>query len=440
MECPVCISPFNKTTRKPVSCYGCEFTACRECTKKYIVDNKLTGECMSCKATWGRRFMAEQFTKKFMRDDYTKHLKTLVADREMAMMADTQKYIESYRKSKLAMAKANELSVDIDLTRARIIQIKEELKDEEKFMRALRRDRGHYWMTAHAPLTKSTNEPMFRRCNTPNCTGYLDDMYACSVCHSLACEHCLEPMGTNPHTCDPNTVESIKLLEKETKPCPTCKAVIYKIDGCDQMWCTECKTAFSWVSGLRLRGIVHNPHYYEWMRQTQGYVPRQPGDNPHECGAPNVWSEASRIDNGEIPNDIRTYLHNVHTVLRYDIQWRLQFLPGDENAYEHDKLVIRLKYMNKDISQDDMVSQIQRMDRKLEYELEYRQIYDMIERACGDCLWRFFQIYATKGVCAELNVDELEHLRTMANTAFYDLSKTYGISMRVISNKWHSLY
>jgi len=44
------------------------------------------------------------------------------------------------------------------------------------------------------------------------------------------------------------------------------------------MWCIECKTAFSWKSGEIVNGKIHNPHYYEYLRKTQGFVPR--ADNP----------------------------------------------------------------------------------------------------------------------------------------------------------------
>ena len=32
------------------------------------------------------------------------------------------------------------------------------------------------------------------------------------------------------------------------------------------MWCTQCHTAFSWKSG-QIQTRVHNPHYYEWLRE-----------------------------------------------------------------------------------------------------------------------------------------------------------------------------
>ena len=51
--------------------------------------------------------------------------------------------------------------------------------------------------------------------------------------------------------------------------------------NCDQMWCTECKVAFSWNTGkIVYWGQIHNPHYYQYMRnQNQGGpAPRNPGD------------------------------------------------------------------------------------------------------------------------------------------------------------------
>jgi hypothetical protein len=45
------------------------------------------------------------------------------------------------------------------------------------------------------------------------------------------------------------------------------------------MWCIECKTAFSWSKGTVEVGMVHNPHYYQWMRQNGG-MPRTDGMPP----------------------------------------------------------------------------------------------------------------------------------------------------------------
>ena len=73
------------------------------------------------------------------------------------------------------------------------------------------------------------------------------------------------------------------MIKKETKGCPQCGVRIYKISGCDQMWCTECKVAFSWNTGkIIYGGQIHNPHYYEWMRRTGGEIPLN--HNEVACG------------------------------------------------------------------------------------------------------------------------------------------------------------
>jgi hypothetical protein len=47
------------------------------------------------------------------------------------------------------------------------------------------------------------------------------------------------------------------------------------------MWCTECKVAFNWGNGkIIYGGQVHNPHYYQYMREQNDLqtATRNPGD------------------------------------------------------------------------------------------------------------------------------------------------------------------
>ena len=70
------------------------------------------------------------------------------------------------------------------------------------------------------------------------------------------------------HECDEDKKETVKLLRQDTKPCPKCGELIHKLpNGCDQMYCIKCPTAFSWRTGQLERGHIHNPEYYRWMRE-----------------------------------------------------------------------------------------------------------------------------------------------------------------------------
>jgi hypothetical protein len=77
--------------------------------------------------------------------------------------------------------------------------------------------------------------------------------------------------------CNPDTVASVALLKADTKPCPNCKVLVHKTDGCDQMFCTQCKRLWSWNTG-RFETRGHNPHYLQWMRENGGGMPRDPAD------------------------------------------------------------------------------------------------------------------------------------------------------------------
>jgi len=123
------------------------------------------------------------------------------------------------------------------------------------------------------------------KCVKADCEGFLSAEYKCGLCEVQVCEHC-HLLTASDHACDPETVATIKQIRKEAHPCPSCAALISKIDGCDQMYCTQCHTAFSWNTGRVETGVVHNPHYFQYMRETGRAVPRRhnPGFACDEVG------------------------------------------------------------------------------------------------------------------------------------------------------------
>ena len=89
------------------------------------------------------------------------------------------------------------------------------------------------------------------------------------------------------HVCDENSLASVEEIKKTTRNCPGCGAATFKISGCDQMFCTVpgCETAFSFRTGRKQTGIIHNPHYFQMRAQgLLGTNPRTPGDRI--CGGP----------------------------------------------------------------------------------------------------------------------------------------------------------
>jgi hypothetical protein len=118
------------------------------------------------------------------------------------------------------------------------------------------------------------------RCPKPDCVGFANELCRCTHCQTFICETCHEE-ASEGHVCDADTIKNVQLLQKDTKGCPNCSTPIHKIEGCDQMWCPQCKTAFSWNTGKIDKGIIHNPHYYRWQ-ETREQAVRNVGDQA--CG------------------------------------------------------------------------------------------------------------------------------------------------------------
>jgi hypothetical protein len=70
--------------------------------------------------------------------------------------------------------------------------------------------------------------------------------------------------------CDPALVETVRAIKRDCKPCPKCGAMIHRIAGCNQMFCTapSCNTPFDW-STLKIidAALAHNPHLFEYRRR-----------------------------------------------------------------------------------------------------------------------------------------------------------------------------
>lgn len=94
--------------------------------------------------------------------------------------------------------------------------------------------------------------------------GFIDKKYICSSCKKQFCDKCLKEIHENE--CNIDDVKTANSIYKDTKPCPNCFTRIYKISGCNQMFCTYCKKGFDWKTGAIIENNFHNPHRMEWLQ------------------------------------------------------------------------------------------------------------------------------------------------------------------------------
>jgi hypothetical protein len=166
----------------------------------------------------------------------------------------------------MAKKKLYVLTNRIDLLKKQIKKYPEDSETQEFLTKSIELRASYYELLGKDDEEIHKNTTSFL-CPQVGCVGIVS-RGNCQKCKTKVCSQCLEKLdGALPHECNAETLETLKLIRKETKNCPKCKVAIHKIDGCDQMFCTNCKTAFSWRTGQIQTGHIHNPHYFQWLEE-----------------------------------------------------------------------------------------------------------------------------------------------------------------------------
>lgn len=438
MTCNICCDNFNKSTRTKVVCPYCNFETCRSCCETYML-NETIPKCMNpdCGKEWSRNFLRKTFTNVFLNSKYKKHVEEILFSKEKSLMPATQYIVE-------------------DKIRRR--NIKNECDEIEKQINELRQQQIELWNNYNAERYSADNKTNERRefvrqCPANECRGFLSLQWKCGICEQWTCPDCHEVKGLKrdcEHTCDPNSVETAKLLAKDSRGCPKCQSLIFKIDGCDQMWCTQCHTAFSWKTG-NIESNIHNPHYYEWLRKN-GSISRNLGDI--ECGREinhNTWDllenavkkhsklfklkyernfmnrHIKEIKGNNIEFD--QYITFIQNIIRKCIHNRYMEISRFENNYLLINQELRIKYLENLLTEDEFKQQIQRNDKKEKKNREIQQAFALSFTVLTDIIYRLIN-HLNECESNKYNLidylHEISELRNYCNSILKDIAFTYN--------------
>ena len=279
--CGICCENFNKSTRAIIVCPrpDCEWKACKSCVRTFLLNSPTDPSCMKCFNAWDIQFMVSQLNRSFWTGDYKKHRRTMLLESELSKMPDTMTAATQFKEAVHLECEIDDDKKELSRLRGKMNHLTQTIYIKERRVRRINRAIDNGTEIDDAPQKK-----FLMNCSYNDCRGYLSTQYKCEICERFTCSKCLENIGTNKaesnHVCNEDNIKSAEMVKKDTKPCPNCASRIYKIDGCDQMFCTTCHTAFSWNTGSIVTGVIHNPHYYEWQRYSSqdGNAPRVAGD------------------------------------------------------------------------------------------------------------------------------------------------------------------
>ena len=445
-ECSVCLEKVTGSLRKEVPCQYCQYAACLTCVKRYMLESPQDAHCMNCKRAWNREFIDSYLSMSFRKNALKTHREVILLDREKARLPLLQPRIS-------AKVRADEMNVQI-------LEGMKAIQDMEKTVAAARQDvyrvqnrqyrlreiaAGRLAPEAENQEAEKKEVRQFtQKCPVDDCRGFLSSQWKCGTCQTYVCNECLVPKGKDrdaAHTCNEDTKATAALIRKDTRPCPKCGMGISKVDGCDQMWCVSCQTPFSWTTGRLIFGVVHNPHYYQWMReQNGGEAPRVAGDIP--CGGlVNFYTIERGFTLKIYPLSRKREVEAIHRLVAELLDQHLrQFARFDEVPDNGD---LGIDYTLKLISEEEWKRKLWQRETKREKSLELRGPLDLLANVCSEVLRRMGEVYQVATETPEAKkkqfTDLLNQLRTLKKYVNGELAKIgirYGCMVPAVSEAW----
>jgi hypothetical protein len=382
---------------------------------------------MNCKKLWNREFIDANCTKTFRNKELKNHRENILFERQQILLPETQKDViieKTKRNIKRLIAENEEHKRDIEFT---LNDLKNNLS------------RINFGNTDGIISGLEAGCMFKRKCPLGDCKGFLSSKWKCGVCEKTICSRCNE-LKEEEHECNEDSVKSMELLKKDTKPCPTCGEMIFKIEGCSQMWCPKCHTAFSWNTGRIERGHIHNPHYYDFLRNTGGGGHREHGDIP--CGGrPHVrelmeflgyrkWFR-NKLPDGNV---LKQTILDIHRLISHVDGFELRY---NYNFTEHNWTITRVQYLLDEISEDTFKCMLQKSEKKRE---KFRDITNVLRMFCdvGDDYIRTMMVEKKDNLNDVLN--DFCLLRSYVNKQLLIISKRYNCAVPNIDIETWNLY
>lgn len=406
--CSICCEDFSLRRRKPIVCVHCKFVCCIACYRQYILSSITEPACMSCKVQHSYDFLLEHLPTTFWHREYKDFRKNVLLSREESLLPDTQdtvvkihkrdnfhKFIESYRQ------KINRMQRKLSSMYHHWTQMNQTILQEMEGP-TTESDLFDHFDDHYQPLLNEKQEPLgmmaaknperrravatdrstwMHACPREECRGLIRGNSRCPICLAEACSECLQEKTGEDHTCVKEDVETATMLRQNTKSCPNCSVAIFKISGCDQMWCTQCRTPFSWKTGLKINQTIHNPHFYDWIKSGGRETARNPMDIP--CGG---LPTLRQLDNVFLRKH-RDWVYSAHRTILHVEQVVIPRSQAQRDMNENEKN-LRVQYLMNRISKNSWKDELYRREKVRQKHNQYLQIMQTFVAVASDWMRR----------------------------------------------------
>jgi hypothetical protein len=411
-------------------------------------------------------FLVKNLNQNWVLSDYKKILSNVILSSELGKIPETLPYAEIEKQKRNLMQKNVQIKTQMDECKTQLRKLANAYTANGYLIRGEQVPyRYMNNLVTDVPVSIDIRKKFIMQCPGNECKGFLSTAYKCGLCDQYTCKDCLVIKPDETHTCNENDKLSAVMIRESTKPCPKCRTPIYKIDGCDQMFCmardkdgSVCQTVFSWKSGLQLFNVdVHNPHYFALQREN-GYVPRNARDI-HCGGMPELQTilQLFRYIQRDMPEMIKEGLNipeldgRVRSTYRRVSEHIQYVLPRYRTLIQRHPNVMRehrINYILSKCTKEEFAEQQYRTERDYYKNMDILHTYELI----GVCGIETFQniIHDIPTVpifidccsthpdypqhCCQSVIDKLDQFYTIiqfCNEKMKEISVTYNISVNV---------
>jgi hypothetical protein len=306
-----------------------------------------------------------------------------------------------------------------------LVDWEKEIREQKKKQRF-----GIKMVTPERPKISTMHHDIFP-CPTQTCRGFVEKG-VCGICKISVCLKCREVLE-NTHACKLENLQSIALLSSDSKPCPKCCAIINRSEGCNHMFCTNCRTHFDWTNMNILQSST-NSHYLHLQRFSENIPLRDVGITTVKCNDTQEFSlyrdrvNLSEVDVSQLdPKLIQCIWHDSNTIRM--LKRKKYNEPVIQLEYSENLQELQIKYLLGELQEQVWRRYVYQYHVNKTLSLLYGDILNLYLASVG----LFQQILSANGVSEQDSIkNQYVQLVELCNQSFKSVQDEYGGSVHHI--------